>query len=94
MKPHPDPDITLLLNTLDKTGIEIRRGAFDGDGGLVKMEDRYILFLRTGVLPHREKELMLDAIRKMGALAVHVPPRVRELLGEDDWESTTGENNG
>jgi hypothetical protein len=94
MKPHSDPDIILLVNTIDKIGIEIRRGTFDGDGGLVKMEDRYILFLRNGVVPQREKELLLDAIRKMGPLAVHVPPRVRELLGEDNWESTTGENNG
>lgn len=94
MKPHPDPDIILLNNALDKLGVEIRHGTFDGDGGLVKMEDRYILFLRTGVLQQREKDLMLDAIRRMGPLAVHVPPRVRELLGEDQWESTTGENNG
>ena len=91
---QPDPEIILIINTLDKIGVEIRRGTFDGDGGLVKMGDRYILFLRTGVLPLREKELLLDAIRKMGPLAVHVPPRVRELLGEDQWESTTGENNG
>ena len=92
--PTSDPDITLLYKTLDKLGIEIRRGMFDGDGGLVKMEDRYILFLRTGVQPHREKEVMLDAIRKLGPSAVHVPPRVRELLGEDDWNGGTGEADG
>ncbi len=85
MNPHADPDLAILLATLEKMGVEIRRGALDTDGGLVRMNDQHILFLRNGISGAREKELMLDAIRKMGHAAVHVPPRVRELLGEDDW---------
>lgn len=91
MKPQkPDPDLSLLLRTLDKMGVEIRRGVFDSEGGLVRMEDRYILFLHNAVVPQREKELCLDAIRKMGPGAVHVPPRVRALLGENDWDNKEG----
>jgi hypothetical protein len=86
----PDPDTVLLLQTLDKMGVEIRRGIFDSPGGLVRMEERYILFLHDTVSPAQEKELCLDAIRKMGPSAVHVPPRVRELLGEDDWDIRKG----
>jgi hypothetical protein len=86
----PDPDTTLLLNTLDKMGVEIRRGIFDSPGGLVKMEDRYILFLHDAISPGQEKDLCLDAIRKMGPSAVHMPPRVRKLLGEDDWDNQKG----
>jgi hypothetical protein len=26
----------------------------------------------------------------MGPSAVHMPPRVRELLGEDDWDNRKG----
>jgi hypothetical protein len=54
------------------------------------MEERYILFLHDTVSPAQEKELCLDAIRKMGPSAVHVPPRVRELLGQDDWDNRKG----
>jgi hypothetical protein len=86
----PDPDIALLLHTLDKMGVEIRRGVFDSVGGLTRIEDRFILFLHNNLLPGQEKELCLDAIRKMGPSAVHMPPRVRELLGEDDWDNRKG----
>jgi hypothetical protein len=89
-----DPDIAILLRTLEKMGVEIRRGSFDAAGGLVRMEDRYILFLRNNASPASEKESYLDAIRKMRPAAVHVPPRVRELLGEDDWETDKGDGNG
>ena len=85
-----DPDITLLLHTLDKMGVEIRRGVFDSPGGLVRMEGGYILFLHDAVSPGQKKELCLDAIKKIGPSAVHMPPRVRELLGEDDWDNRKG----
>ncbi|HUI91982.1 MAG TPA: hypothetical protein VLX68_07025 [Chitinivibrionales bacterium] len=81
----PDPDIALLLNTLDKLGVEVRCGVFDSEGGLARIEDRYILFLHDAVTLGREKELCLDAIRKMDPALSHVPPRVRILLGEGDW---------
>jgi hypothetical protein len=94
MKPRPDVDAVLLLRTLENMGVEIRRGSFDSPGGLVRVEDRYILFLRTGITPAVEKGLCLDAVKKMGSSAVHLPPRVRELLGEDGWGNGKGEENG
>ncbi len=90
----PDPDAVLLLRTLENMGVEIRRGSFDTPGGLVKMEDRYILFLRNSIPPAIEKELYLDAVRRIDPSAVHLPPRVRTLLGEDDWGNGKGERNG
>jgi hypothetical protein len=94
MKPHPDADAVLLLRTLENMGVEIRRGSFDTPGGLVKMEGRYILFLRAGIPSTLEKEVYLDAVKKMGPSAVHLPPRVRALMGEDDWGNDKGESNG
>jgi hypothetical protein len=92
--PHkPDADLAILLRTLEKMGIEIRRGDFEMPEGLARVEDRYLLFVRSGTTPGREKELYLDALRKMGPSSVHVPPRVRELLGENDWDNSKGTAN-
>ena len=90
----PDSDIILLLKTLDQMGVEVRRGVFDSEGGLVRIEDRYVLFLHDAVTPGREKGLCLDAIRKMDPTLSHVTPRVRELLGEDDWGNQQGATDG
>ena len=87
MKPEKqDDDLRLLKRTLDNMGIEIRTGRFDGDGGLAKIEGRYVMFVRSGVSAEKECLLYLDAIRKLGASATHLPPRVRLLLGEKEWE--------
>ncbi len=58
------------------------------------MEDRFTLFIRNGTTPLREKELYLDAVKRMMPSGVHLPPRVRELLGEDDWQQDKGELDG
>jgi hypothetical protein len=86
----PDPDTVLLYHALDKIGVEIRHGNFDMPEGLARIGDRYILFLRSGITPDREKELCIEAVKRMGPMALHVPPRVRELLGEDDWDNRKG----
>jgi hypothetical protein len=90
----PDDDIVLLLHTLDKMGVETRRGVFDSSGGLTRIGDQYVLFLNDTISPGQEKELCLDAIRRMGTSSGHIPPRVRELLGENDWDNIQGATNG
>jgi hypothetical protein len=91
---QPGTDTLLLLHTLDNMGVEIRRGIFDSAGGLARIGDRYILFLPDTVSTSQEKELCLDAVKKMGSSSVHVSPRVRFLLGEDEWENGKGEMDG
>jgi hypothetical protein len=87
MKPEKrDDDLTLLVRTLDKMGVEIRRGALDTEGGLVRLGGQYVVFVREGISGGRERGLYLDALRKIGTEGMHVPPRVRAMLGDDGWE--------
>jgi hypothetical protein len=87
MKPEKqDDDLRLLERTIDNMGIEVRRGSFDSEGGLVKIKGRHVLFVRAGIGQARQRSLYLDALRALGAAAVHVPPRVRQMLGEKEWE--------
>ena len=81
-----DDDQMLLVRTLDKMGVEIRRGAFDTEGGLVRLCGQYVVFVREGIPAERERGLYLDALRKIGTEGVHVPPRVRTLLGDEGWD--------
>ena len=81
-----DDDRMLLIRTLDKMGVEIRRGMFDSEGGLVRLGGEYVVFVREGISGEREQGLYLDALRKIGTEGVHVPPRVRTLLGDEGWD--------
>jgi hypothetical protein len=81
-----DDDRMLLLRTLDKMGVEIRRGMFDGDGGLVRLGGHHVVFVREGISVERECGLYLDALKKIGTEGVHVPPRVRSMLGDEGWD--------
>jgi hypothetical protein len=90
---HVD-DLTLLMRTLDKMGVEIRRGMFDGDGGLVRLGAQFVVFVREGISGERERGLYLDALRKIGTEGMHVPPRVRSLLGDEGWEAKEGTVDG
>ena len=89
-----DDDQMLLVRTLDKMGVEIRRGVFDTEGGLVRLEGQYVVFVRDGISGERENGIYLDALRKIGTSGVHVPPRVRALLGDDGWDTTEGNVDG
>jgi hypothetical protein len=85
-----DDDRTLLMRTLDKMGVEIRRGAFDAEGGLARLGGQYVVFVRDGASIERERGLYLDALRKIGTEGVHLPPRVRTMLGDEGWERAQG----
>jgi hypothetical protein len=89
-----DDDRMLLLRTLDRMGVEIRRGALDTDGGLVRLGGQYVVFVRDGISGERERGLYCDALRKIGTGDVHIPPRVRELLGDEGWNGKEGTVDG
>jgi hypothetical protein len=81
-----DDDRMILIRTLDKMGVEIRRGMFDTEGGLVRLGGQYVVFVREGLTGERERGLYLDALRRIGIEGVHVPPRVRAMLGDEGWD--------
>lgn len=87
---HGD-DRDLLIRTLDRMGVEIRHGTFDAEGGLVRLAGQYVVFVNDGASGERECGLYLDALRKIGTEGVHIPPRVRALLGDDGWERNARE---
>lgn len=84
----------ILLRTLDRMGVEIRRGVFDTEGGLIRLGGQYVVFVREGISGERERGLYLDALRKIGTEGVHVPPRVRALLGDEGWNGKEGTVDG
>ena len=81
----PEDDLLLLQSTLENAGVEIRSETYGGEGGLVRIGDRHIVFVPVHAPGAHVRALYLDSIRKLMASLTHVPPRVRQLLGEEDW---------
>jgi hypothetical protein len=80
-----DSDFVLLVQTLENRGVEIRTEKCDGEGGLVRIQDRHVLFLPEHSPVEHKKKLCLDAIKKLMRGNMHLLPRVRKLLGEEEW---------
>jgi hypothetical protein len=83
---HPDPDFDLLARTLDNWGVEVRTEHSDGAGGLVRIKDRHILFLPIDCPMDQKKRYCIEAIRKIMDPGAHIAPRIRKLLGEEEWD--------
>lgn len=83
---NADPDFTLLVRTLENCGVEIRTEKCEGEGGLVRIQDRHVLFLSVYSPIEHKKKVCLDAIRKLMHPRMHVAPRIRKLLGEEEWD--------
>jgi hypothetical protein len=81
----PDRDLDLLMRTLDEWGVTIRTEQCDGEGGLVRIKDRHILFLPINGSAQQKKQICLAAIGKLMHQNAHVAPRIRKLLGEEEW---------
>ena len=81
-----DPDFVLLVQTLENCGIEIRIEKCDGEGGLVRIQDRHVLFLPVHSPIEHKKKVCLDAIQKIMHGNMHIAPRIRKLLGEEEWD--------
>jgi hypothetical protein len=77
-------DCALLRATLENAGVEIRSESC-GDGGLVRMDGRYIVFTPLCSSNAQLQQIYIHSIKKLAASLVHIPPRVRQLLGEEDW---------
>jgi hypothetical protein len=87
MNPEPryDPDLALLMQTLERLGVEVRQEPCDSNGGLVRVRDKRVLFLDSAGDAETRKRMCLDALRRLDLGGVHVPPRIRALLGEEEW---------
>jgi hypothetical protein len=80
-----DEDIMVLRAVLEKAGVEIRTEAIAGEGGLVRMDGRIIVFVPLHSAKRHVVGIFLDSIQKLAGSLGHIPPRVRQLLGEEDW---------
>ena len=81
-----DNDGPLLRAVLENAGVEIRLADCGGEGGLVRIGDRSIVFVPVNSSHAHQQTLYLDSIKKLSASLGHIPPRVRQLLGEEDWK--------
>ena len=81
-----DADLNLLRAVLENAGVEIRRADCGGEGGLVRIGDRMVVFVPLKSSPTHQQTLYVDSIRKLSPSLGHIPPRVRLLLGEEDWK--------
>jgi hypothetical protein len=80
-----DSDIALLRAVLENAGVEIRSADCEGEGGLVRMGDRVIVFVPLNSSKEHQQTLYIDSIIKLKVSLNHIPPRIRQLLGEEDW---------
>jgi hypothetical protein len=80
-----EEDLAVLRLALEKAGVEIRSENCAGEGGLVRMEGRLIVFVPLHSTERHMTRLFLDSIKKLAGSLGHLPPRVRQLLGEEDW---------
>jgi hypothetical protein len=85
-----DEELEMLISVLERLGVEVRMEACEGDGGLVHFSGKVVLFLNRIAAPVTWKRLCIEALRRCDTSSVHLPPRVRQMLGEGEW----GENGG
>ncbi len=81
-----DENLLLLMQTIEHFGVEIRHEPCESNGGLVRMREKRVLFINSALGTEGQKEVCLGALRRLDMSGVHVPPRVRALMGEDDWD--------
>jgi hypothetical protein len=81
----PSDDISLCLNVLESAGVEIRFEPVEGDGGMVKVGGKYFFFVNERTAPEETLDNCIAALKKLDSALLHLPPRVRELLGEESW---------
>jgi hypothetical protein len=85
-----DPDLELLMQALGRRGVTVRYEACPGDGGLVRLHDELQLLLNPSSGPDSQKDVMLEALRKLGSGGGFIHPRLRRLLGENEWNEADG----
>ena len=80
----PRNDCALLSAALEQAGVEIRFEACE-TGGLARVGGRFTLFIPKGLSETRQCSLYADALKKIDLSHLRLQPRVRQLLGEEDW---------
>jgi len=73
-KKQTDDIYDLMMCTLSQCGVDIRTVA-----------GCRVLFLNNRSSLEQKKECCLNALRILNAEQAHLPPRIRQLLGEEDW---------
>jgi hypothetical protein len=79
-------DKTLVLHALENAGVEVRVEPCESAGGMVRMAGRRIFFVNPNAASEDVVALGIAALKKLDTDAMHLPPRIRELLGDDAWK--------
>jgi len=77
-------DCALLRTALENGGVELRFEQCES-GGLARLAGRLVLFIPEGSRDKQRMELYLDALKKLAPTGMHLQPRIRQLLGEEEW---------
>jgi hypothetical protein len=80
----PSDDIPLFLNALESAGVEVRFEPVEGAGGLAKVGGKHIFFVNERAAPEETLDNCIAALKKFVSVVHHLPPRVRDLLGENE----------
>jgi hypothetical protein len=75
-----------LEELLERLGIELRREALPGQGGLCEVRGKKMLFVSRMLPPGEQVELMVQALRGLDLSGVYLRPALRELLGDGDQD--------
>jgi hypothetical protein len=78
-------DISILERTITDAGITIRTADCYGNGGLVRINGRRELIIPDKISDLMKKELYINCIKELNADCIKMPPRARQLIGEDGW---------
>jgi len=81
-----DDDYDMMVRALSECGVDIRTITGETDGGLVTMPGSRVLFINNRSTLGQKKECCLHALRILSAEQAHMTPRIRQLLGEEDWK--------
>ena len=81
----PSDDVSLCLTVLENAGVEIRFEPVEGGGGMVKIGGKHLFFVNERAAPEDTLDNCVAALKKLDSKLLHLPPRVRELLGDTGW---------
>ena len=88
MKQKPrthDDDLRLMLRALEQLEVEVRMEHCESAGGLVRMRKRWVLLLNPFADLESRKGVCLAALGRFDTQSIHLPPRLRALLGDEEW---------
>ncbi|MBD3345634.1 MAG: hypothetical protein GF401_11290 [Chitinivibrionales bacterium] len=78
----------LVKNTLEQCGVELRYEDCMGAGGLTRIKEKKIVFINKTLGIHDKITVCIDALRRMDTGNIFIPPQVRCLMGEEEWNES------